>query len=67
MEFLRASSPPPRNVSTGYIPIGRFFTFLADGVTGIGLKFNYMHEDHIVDNTGDDIGDILHISKDWLV
>lgn len=33
----------------------------------IGLKFNYMHEDHIVDNTGDDIGDILHISKDWLV
>lgn len=33
----------------------------------IGLKFNYIHEGHIVDNTGDDIGDILHISKDWLV
>lgn len=33
----------------------------------IGLKFNYINEGKIVDNTGDDIGDILEISKDWLM
>lgn len=33
----------------------------------IGLKFNYVHEGHIIDNTGDDVGEILGISKDWLM
>lgn len=33
----------------------------------IGLKFNYVHEGHIIDNTGDDMGDILKIPKDWLI
>lgn len=32
----------------------------------IGLKFNYISEGKIIDNTGDDIGDILEIPKDWL-
>ena len=32
----------------------------------IGLKFNYISEGKIIDNTGDNIGDILEIPKDWL-
>ena len=32
----------------------------------IGLKFNYISEGKIIDNTGDNIGDILKIPKDWL-
>lgn len=33
----------------------------------IGLKFNYIDKGKIVDNTGDDIGDILKIPTDWLI
>ncbi len=33
----------------------------------IGLKFNYVNKGKIIDNTGDDIGNILEISKDWLI
>lgn len=33
----------------------------------IGLKFNYVEERHFVDNTGDDLDEILGISKDWLM
>lgn len=33
----------------------------------IGLKFNYINKGKIIDNTGDDIGNILEISKDWLI
>lgn len=33
----------------------------------IGLKFNYIDKGKIVDNTGDDIGDILEIPTDWLI
>ncbi len=32
----------------------------------LGLKFNYIKEGKIIDNIGDDIGDILEIPKDWL-
>lgn len=32
----------------------------------IGLKFNYISEGKIINNTGDNIGDILGIPKDWL-
>jgi len=33
----------------------------------IGLKFNYVEERHFVDNTGDDLDEILGIPKDWLM
>lgn len=32
----------------------------------IGLKFNYINKGKIINSIGDDIGDILEISKDWL-
>jgi len=33
----------------------------------IGLKYNYVEKGHIIDNTGDDLDEILGISKDWLM
>jgi len=33
----------------------------------IGLKFNYVDNNDIIDNTGDDLDEILGISKDWLM
>ena len=33
----------------------------------IGLKFNYVDKGYFIDNTGDDLDEILGISKDWLI
>lgn len=33
----------------------------------IGLKYNYVEERRFIDNTGDDLDEILGISKDWLM